>query len=105
AYTYDGFFPYAGDAFAPYPFDDFGQDGSLRLIIEPKEAQVWVDGYYAGVVDDFDGRFQHLKLTRGPHHVEVIADGFDRLQFDVRIESRHKTEYRGRLMPSSSEPR
>ena len=29
--------------------------GKLRLDIEQRDAEVYIDGYYAGVVDDFDG--------------------------------------------------
>lgn len=95
AFGYDlygsGFSPY------PYPLDDFGDDGSLRLQVEPKDAQVFVDGYYAGVVDDFDGHFQHLNLTPGVHHVEIRAEGYRPLVFDTAIAAHHKTTYRGVL--------
>ena len=36
-------------------------DGSLRLKVKPREASVYVDGYFAGRVDDFDGMFQRLQ--------------------------------------------
>ena len=31
----------------------------------PSEARVYVDGYYAGTVDDFDGLFQRLNVSPG----------------------------------------
>lgn len=83
--------------YAPYPIDAEGITGGLRLKIEPKEAQVYVDGYYAGIVDDFNGHFQRLKLIPGPHHVEVRALGYEPLTFEIRIEAFHTTEYRGTL--------
>ena len=57
AYRYDPAWasPPAPDGLAPYPFDARGPTGGLRLRVEPKDAQVFVDGYYAGVVDEFDG--------------------------------------------------
>ena len=36
--------------------------GDVRLMVRPRDAAVYVDGYYAGVVDDFDGVFQRLTL-------------------------------------------
>ena len=45
--------------------------GSMRLKIKPREAEVYVDGYYVGVVDSFDGVFQRLRLEEGPHRVEI----------------------------------
>ena len=88
-----------GYPFAPYPFDSFDDSGQLRLQVEPKNADVYVDGYYAGVVDDFDGHFQHLNLTPGSHRVEIVAPGYQPLTFDITIETHHKTTYRGTLNP------
>jgi hypothetical protein len=35
----------------------------------PEEAAVYVDGFYAGIVDDFDGVFQKLLLPPGDHTI------------------------------------
>jgi PEGA domain-containing protein len=72
-------------------------EGALRLKIKPRQAQVYVDGQYVGVVDDFDGIFQRLHLASGVHHVEVRADGYETLDVDVRIVADHKTTYEGEL--------
>ena len=72
--------------------------GELRLQVFPRNAQVFVDGYYAGIVDDYDGTFQGLKLEAGPYHIEVVAPGFEPLEFDVRILPGQKIEYRGDLI-------
>jgi hypothetical protein len=82
------------------PFLTDVPSGSLRLNVEPKTAQVFVDGYYAGVVDDFSGRFQRLNVRLGPHHVEVRAPGYEPLHLDVNIVSHHTMVYRGVLMRS-----
>jgi hypothetical protein len=81
-----------------YPFDPLGLTGSLRLQMRPGDAEVYVDGYYAGIVDDFGGHFQHLDLTPGPHHIEIRAPGRLSLAFDVAIEADHKINYRGTLL-------
>jgi hypothetical protein len=60
--------------------------GALRIVDAPPDAQVLVDGYYAGVVDNYDGVFQHLNLEVGPHHIEIEAAGYPPVAFDVRIE-------------------
>ncbi len=61
--------------------------GSLRIVDAPRNAQVFVDGYYAGVVDEYDGVFQHLNLEPGAHHIEIEVDpGSAPIAFDVRIE-------------------
>jgi hypothetical protein len=44
----------------------------------PRHAEVFIDGYYAGLVDDFDGIFQSLKLESGPYGVEIVAPASSR---------------------------
>ena len=71
--------------------------GSLRLKLKPREAQVFVDGYFVGVVDSFDGVFQKLQLDGGGHQVEVKADGYEPLQFDVLITPGETVTYKGEM--------
>lgn len=49
---------------------------SVRIQVQPEKATVYVDGYYAGVVDDFNGLFQRLNLSPGRHEVTVRMDGY-----------------------------
>jgi hypothetical protein len=51
------------------------------------------------LVDDFDGVFQALRLTPGPHHLEIIAPGYEVLEFQVGPASRGKITYEGDLVP------
>ena len=74
-----------------------GEEGSLRLKVKPKEAEVYVDGYYVGIVDDFNGTFQKLHLDSGAHRMEIRAPGYEPLTFDLRISAGHKTTYEGEL--------
>jgi PEGA domain len=71
--------------------------GALRLKVRPREARVSVDGYFAGTVDDFDGRFQNLRLEEGNHRIELQAPGYEPLSFDVRIVAGEKVTYEGKL--------
>jgi PEGA domain len=67
--------PYYGypSAYGYYPADI---TTSVRLRVSPREAEVFVDGYTAGVVDDFDGTFQRLRLQPGGHEIAVYLDGY-----------------------------
>ena len=73
--------------------------GELRLKVDPRDAQVFIDGYYAGRVDDFDGVFQSLRLEEGEYQVEIVSPGYQPLAFDVRIFPGEKTTYEGDLLP------
>jgi hypothetical protein len=59
--------------------------GAVRIVDAPRDAQVFVDGYYAGVVDDYDGVFQHLNLEPGAHRIEIQSPVGPPSAFDVRI--------------------
>jgi hypothetical protein len=97
---YDPFYPWDGGYGAyGYPSSSYGYglEGSLRLKIKPRDAQVFVDGYYVGLVDDFDGVFQRLEIEAGPHRIEVRAPGFEPLTFDVRVRFDETTNLAGEL--------
>jgi hypothetical protein len=73
--------------------------GDVRLEIRPRDAAVYVDGYYAGVVDDFDGVFQRLTLEAGPHRIEVELPGFETRAFDVSVDPTRTVDLRDELLP------
>jgi hypothetical protein len=73
--------------------------GAIRLKIRPRDAQVFVNGYYAGVVDDFDGTFQQLRLEQGGHKIEVRMPGFENLQLDVHVQPNRTITIREELVP------
>ncbi|HEY7170073.1 MAG TPA: PEGA domain-containing protein [Vicinamibacterales bacterium] len=83
---------------APYPTSySYGDEGSLHLKVKQRDAAVYVDGYYAGEVDEFDGVFQRLHLDSGPHRIEITLDGYEPLNFDVRIEPNKTVTYKGEM--------
>jgi hypothetical protein len=49
---------------------------TVRLAVKPREAEVLVDGYSAGTVNDFDGVFQRLRLRPGGHEIVVYLEGY-----------------------------
>jgi hypothetical protein len=71
--------------------------GSLRLKIKPANAQVYVDGYYVGVVDSFDGTFQKLNVDAGPHRVELKAEGYETTDFEVVVTPGDTVTYKGEM--------
>ncbi len=73
--------------------------GSMRLKVKPASAQVYVDGYFTGVVDSYDGAFQRLDVEAGSHKVEVRGEGYEPVQFDVMIAPGETVTYKGELKP------
>jgi hypothetical protein len=93
---YGPFDPWYGYGTYSQPASGYAE-GSLRLKVKPRDAQVFVDGYYVGVVDEFDGVFQRLHLTAGGHRIEIRAPGWQPLTFDVQIRWDDTTTYEGQL--------
>ncbi len=62
-------YPYAGYRVGP-------PESSLMVDVKPRYAQVYVDGYYAGIVDEFDGALQRLHVAPGSHETVIYKEGF-----------------------------
>jgi len=79
-YFYDPFFgPYPWWPVAGYPhgyYPSFQNHAVVRVMATPPNAAVYVDGFYAGVVDDFDGFFQGLPLPPGGHEITLYLEGY-----------------------------
>jgi hypothetical protein len=73
--------------------------GGVALEISPYDADVYVDGNYAGKVADFDGTVQPLTVIPGTHRIEVQAPGYAPLIFDVTVDGGQVVPYRGDLRP------
>lgn len=73
--------------FGPYPwwlprtyphhyFPVYERRAELRVRVKPVETAVYVDGFYAGIVDDFDGIFERLPVTPGAHDITLYLQGY-----------------------------
>ncbi len=72
-YPYGQYGPYGPRGYYGY----YAYNGSsLKLEVQPKDAEVYVDGHRAGVVDQFDGFFQRLTVEAGGHDVTLFKPGF-----------------------------
>jgi hypothetical protein len=79
-YFYDPFWgPYPWWPRTAYPywyFPTYDRRSEVHLKVKPNEAAVYVDGFYAGIVDDFDGVFQSLPLPPGGHRITLFLEGY-----------------------------
>lgn len=89
-------YPYAFGPYPPFPYRyyGYGPGAALRLEVKPKEAEVYVDGYYAGVVDDFDGVFQRLEVEPGEHEIALYLDGYRTVKQRLYVTPRHTFKVR-----------
>src|SRR5262245_7505196 len=85
----------------PNPTYTYGPDSNLRSKTKPKPfaqtASVYVDGYLAGPVDDFDGVFQRLHVTPGEHDIVVYLDGYRSIRQRVYLSPNATRKIEGTL--------
>jgi hypothetical protein len=71
--------------------------GGISFDITPERAQVFVDGVFAGDVDDFAATSAPLLLAPGGHYVEIQLAGYRTASFDVTVVAGEVTPYEGTL--------
>ena len=94
---YDPSSYYGGGGYSSGYSQGYRDVGNLRLKVKPSNAQVHIDGYYVGVVDSFDGALQRLRVEGGKHRVELTAEGYEPVQFDVMIIPGDTITYKGEM--------
>jgi PEGA domain-containing protein len=79
-YFYDPWFgpyPWWQRPAYPYPYYPlYDHRAVLRVLATPDNAAVYVDGFYAGIVDDFNGFFEGLPLPPGGHEIVLYLQGY-----------------------------
>jgi hypothetical protein len=82
-YVYDPFwgpyYRYGGYAYVVRPTAD------VRVEVVPKQTEVYVDGFFAGVAGDFDGVFQRLHTAPGGHAITLHLDGYRTVTENVYV--------------------
>ena len=103
----DGQYPY------PYPppppvYPVVVRGGELRFLIEPRETQVFIDGYYSGIAYDSAGLFQHLHVPPGDRRITLYLDGYKTVSQTLSVTpgATYKLHYSMERLPAgaTSEP-
>ncbi len=92
--------PYWGFPYYRYWERGYYDDSAeLRLEVRPKDAQVYVDGYYAGIVDDFNGVFQRLHVRPGRHELAIYMPGFRTVRQNLYLSVAQDSKVKFDLVP------
>lgn len=78
--------------------------GGLVLQTVPDMAQVFVDGYYVGLAEEFGLGGRAITVDAGAHRIELRAPGYETLTFSVVIEPNKIVRYRGEMQPIATKP-
>ena len=91
---------YDGGGSPPNPIGTISgqKQGALKLKVKPRNAKVYVDGFYVGTVDQFDGGSQKLALNEGRHKVELKAEGFETAELDVDVTAERTVTFAGKMI-------
>ena len=88
-YFYDPVFgPYPWWPRPAYPYwyyPVYDHRAEVRVLATPRDASVYVDGFYAGIVDDFDGVFQGLPLPPGGHEIVLYLEGYRTVRYNLYL--------------------
>jgi hypothetical protein len=105
-----GWHPYGwyGQYYPRYGYR-YDTTGAARIEVKPREAEVYVDGYLVGTVDDFDGWLQRLHMPYGEYEIAVYLPGHRTLREKVLFRPGATLKISGALEPlpagSPDEPR
>jgi hypothetical protein len=80
-------YPYGYWMGRPWYYDDTQREltGSVRLQVTPKDTEVYADGYYVGLVEDFNGVFKRLRLPAGGHEIVLYHDGYKTVRQTIQL--------------------
>jgi hypothetical protein len=82
-----------------------GNVAQLRTLVEPSKTRVYVDGYYAGTVDDFDGLLQRLNVSPGRHDITLRLEGYQSHTFSVYANREQTLKLRWDMVRGNGETR
>ena len=92
-------FPYA---YPPHPaayYGGYAYSSAVRLDVEPEEAEVYVDGYFTGIVDSYDGFLQRLRLPPGEHEIELYLEGYESIRQTLYLAPGETYRIRHQMQP------
>ena len=69
---------------------------TVKLSVLPKRAAVFVDGVFAGHVDEFDGR-RGMLVSPGKHRIEITLPGYRTFRTEVSLLPYQKFELKTQL--------
>ena len=76
----------------------------LILDIHPPTAQVFADGYYIGLPEDFRFEDGGAVLEPGPHRIDILERDYEPVSFDVNLTRGQSATFRRMLTPTLRAP-
>jgi len=75
---------------------------TVKISVKPSRAAVFLDGQYAGHVDEFDGAGQGMLVAPGPHTIKIALPGYETFETQINPLPKQKVEVKTDLVKSST---
>jgi hypothetical protein len=75
--------------------------GEIKLEVTPDRAAVFVDGHFAGTVNQFRGAGRGMLVAPGKHHVKIDLVGYQPFETDVTLLAKQKITVKTTLAPGT----
>jgi hypothetical protein len=84
------------------PTADFPKiTGEIKLDVTPDRAAVFVDGHFAGTVNQFRGAGRGMLVAPGNHHIKIDLVGYQPFETDVTLLAKQKITVKTTLSPGT----
>jgi hypothetical protein len=75
--------------------------GEIKLEVTPERAAVFVDGHFAGTVNQFRGAGRAMLIAPGNHHIKIGLVGYQPFETDVTLLAKQKITVKTDLAPGT----
>ena len=75
--------------------------GAIKLEVTPERAAVFVDGHFAGTVNQFRGAGRAMLVAPGNHHIKIDLVGYQPFETDVTLLAKQKITVKTELAPGT----
>jgi hypothetical protein len=75
--------------------------GQIKLEVTPERAAVFVDGHFAGTVNQFRGAGRAMLIAPGNHHIKIDLVGYQPFETDVTLLAKQKITVKTDLAPGT----
>jgi|HubBroStandDraft_1064217.scaffolds.fasta_scaffold422039_1 PEGA domain len=75
--------------------------GEIKLEVTPERAAVFVDGHFAGTVNQFRGAGRAMLVAPGNHHIKIALVGYQPFETDVTLLAKQKITVKTDLAPGT----
>jgi hypothetical protein len=76
--------------------------GALDLDVKPENAEIYVDGRFVGIADNFDGFPSYLWLEEGSYEISLYLSGFQTVTRQLSVTPEAIVDIDDRLVPGDS---